>query len=283
MSKIAIVTDSSCDLPLELVQKYDIKIVPLRVIYENEEYRDGVDIQPQEVLDRLEEEIPKTSLPDSGEIIDLFDKLSDEGYTDTICIALSSKLSGTYNLMRLLAEEYDQSKMKIQVVDAKTLSVILGLIVLEAAKKVTRGENTATIIDTIVQTRAKIFGCYVIKTLKYLKKGGRIGRVEGTVGELLDIKPIIGVDDDGIYYTISKTRGRKKSIQKMKELFEDRFKGKAINMAVINAGAGEEAEELLEYAKSIADVRESFISHLSPALGVHTGKGMLGISAFCVE
>ncbi len=283
MSKIAIVTDSSCDLPLELVEKYDIKIVPLRVIYEKEEYRDGVDIQPQEVLDRLEEEIPKTSLPDSGEILDLFDRLSEKGYTDAICIALSSKLSGTYNLMRLLAEEYDQSIMKIQVIDAKTLSVILGLIVLEAAKKVKQGEDTEAIIDTIYKTREKIFGCYVIKTLKYLKKGGRIGRVEGTVGELLDIKPIIGVDDDGIYYTINKTRGRKKSVQKMKELFEEKFKGKTINMAVINAGAWDEAEELLSYAKSIADVRESFISHLSPALGVHTGKGMLGLSAFCVK
>lgn len=280
MSKIAIVSDSSCDLPKDIIKDYNIRILPLRVIYENAEYRDGVDIQPQEIYDRLEEEIPKTSLPDGSEIQQLFDQLVAEGYTNAICIALSSKLSGTYNLVRLIAEEYDQNKLKIEVVDTKTLSVILALIVLAAAKQAKAFEPVETILETIKNIRSKIEGCYVIKTLKYLKKGGRIGKVEGTVGELLDIKPIIGVNDDGIYYTIQKARGRKKSIQKMREMFETRFKGKKINLAIVQGGAEEEAITLMNYMQSVLNINESFISQLSPALGVHTGPGMLGMSAY---
>lgn len=280
MSKIAIVSDSSCDLPANIIQEYDIKILPLRVIYENAEYRDGVDIQPQEVYDRLEEEIPKTSLPDPTEIHQAFDQLVAEGYTDAICIALSSKLSGTYNLERLIAEEYDKEKLRIEVVDTKTLSVILGLIVLAAAKQAKASQTVESILDTIKTIREKIEGCYVIKTLKYLKKGGRIGKVEGTVGELLDIKPIIGVNEEGIYYTIHKARGRKKSIQKMREMFETKFKGKKVNLAIVQGGAEEEAKALMNYMHSVLNINESYISQLSPALGVHTGPGMLGISAY---
>lgn len=280
MTKIAIVSDSSCDLPADIIKEYNIKILPLRVIYENAEYRDGIDIQPQEIYDRLEEEIPTTSLPNTSEIKELFDQLAEEGYTNAICIALSSKLSGTFNLIRLVAEEYNQDTLKIEVVDTKTLSVILGLIVLAAAKKAKALESVEAILETIKSIRDRIEGCYVIKTLKYLKKGGRIGKVEGTVGELLDIKPIIGVNDDGIYYTIQKARGRKKSIQKMKELFETKFKGKIVNLAIVQGASEEEAKSLMAQMQSILNINESFISQLSPALGVHTGPGMLGMAAY---
>lgn len=280
MSKIAIISDSSCDLPADIIKEYNIKILPLRVIYENAEYRDGIDIQPQEIFDRLEEEIPKTSLPDATEVHQLFDQLIADGYTNAICVALSSKLSGTYNLIRLIAEEYDETKLKIEVVDTKTLSVILGLIVLAAAKMAKALEPVEAILESIKSIRDRIEGCYVIKTLKYLKKGGRIGKVEGTVGELLDIKPIIGVNDDGIYYTIQKARGRKKSIQKMKEIFETKFKGKKVNLAIVQGDAEEEAKSLMAYMHSVLNINESFISHLSPALGVHTGPGMLGMTAY---
>ncbi|PKM95657.1 MAG: fatty acid-binding protein DegV [Firmicutes bacterium HGW-Firmicutes-1] len=280
MSKIAIVSDSACDLPSYIVEKYDIKILPLRVIYENAEYRDGIDIQPQEVYDRLEEEIPKTSLPEPVEVIELFDKLVGEGYTDVVCIALSAKLSGTYNLMQLIANDYDQQKLNIKVVDSKTLSMILGFIVLEAAMKVKDSGTIDEVLSTISIIRNKIQGCYVLKTLKFLKKGGRIGKVEGTVGELLDIKPIIGIDDEGAYYTIHKARGRKKSIQKIKDLIEDHFKGKLINISIIHGGAEEEATSLLEYVKKLYNINQCFITQISPALGVHTGPGLIGYTAY---
>lgn len=280
MSKIAIVSDSGCDLPEHIIKKYDIKILPLRVIYKDAQYKDRVDIWPQEVYDRLEEEIPKTSLPEPTEIIELFDNLANEGYTDVICISLSSKLSGTYNLIQLIANEYDKEKLNIKVVDSKTLSMILGFIVLEAAIRAKSMESVDTILNMITNLRGKIQGCYVLKTLKYLRKGGRIGKVEGTVGELLDIKPIIGVNDDGVYYTIQKVRGRKKSINKIKEIIETNFKGKTINIAIIHGGAEEEAKSLMDSIKKLYNIKESFIAQISPALGVHTGAGLIGYTAY---
>ncbi|PKM49778.1 MAG: fatty acid-binding protein DegV [Firmicutes bacterium HGW-Firmicutes-7] len=280
MSKIAIVSDSTCDLPSHIIEKFDIKILPLRVIYQNREYRDRVDIQPQEVYDRLDEEIPTTSLPEPAEIIELFDQLVEEGYTDAICISISSKLSGTYNLMRLIANDYDEQKLNIKVVDSKTLSMILGFVVLEAAMKVKASGSVEAVLNTITTIRNKIQGCYVLKTLKFLKKGGRIGKVEGTVGELLDIKPIIGIDDEGAYYTINKARGRKKSIQKIKELIDTNFKDKTINIAIIHGGAEEEAKSLMEHVKNLYSIKESFITQISPALGVHTGPGLIGYTAY---
>lgn len=280
MSKIAIVSDSACDLPAYVVEKYHIRILPLRVIYEDKEYKDGVDIYPQEVYDRMEKEVPKTSLPPAQEVLDLFDQLAAEGYTDVICIALSSKLSGTYNMIQTISNQYDTKKLTIKVVDSKCLSMFLGFIVLETAIRVKASESVDVGMSTITAMRDSISCNFVLKTLKYLRKGGRIGKVEGTVGELLDIKPIIGIDDEGAYYTVTKVRGRKKSIQKIKELIETKFKGKTINIAIIHGGAEEEAKLLMDAVKKILDVKESFISQISPALGVHTGPGLIGYAAY---
>lgn len=280
MSKIAIVTDSACDLPAYVVDQYNIRVLPLRVIYEKQEYKDGVDIQPQEVYDRMEVEIPKTSLPPAGEVVELFNQLVDEGYTDVICILLSSKLSGTFNLIQMVASQFEGNKLNIKVVDSKCLSMFLGFIVLETAIKVKANESVEAALNTITNMRSKIYCCFVLKTLKYLRKGGRIGKVEGTVGELLDIKPIIGIDTEGAYYTVTKSRGRKKSILKIKELIETNFKGKTINLAIIHGGAEEEAKSLMDTVKKLMNVKEAFISQISPALGVHTGPGLIGFAAY---
>lgn len=283
MSKISIVTDSACDLPAYIIEQYDIRVLPLRVIYAEQEYRDGVDISPQEVYDRMETEVPKTSLPPIEEVIHLFDQLAVEGFTDVICIALSSKLSGTYNMMQTVADQYDAQKLTIRVIDSKCLSMFLGFIVMETAIKVKASQSVDVALNTITTMRSKISCNFVLKTLKYLRKGGRIGKVEGTVGELLDIKPIIGIDEEGAYYTVAKVRGRNKSIQKLNELIEKNFKGKTINIAIIHGGAEAEAKLLLESVKKLLNVKESFISPVSPALGVHTGPGLMGFAAYEVS
>ncbi len=280
MSKIAIVTDSACDLPGYIIEQYDIRVLPLRVIYENEEFKDGVDIKPQEVYDRMEIEVPKTSLPPIEEVENLFNQLVLEGFTDVICISLSSKLSGTYNMIQAVANDFDADKLAIKVIDSKCLSMFLGFIVLETAMRVKAQASLEVALNTIADMRSKISCNFVLKTLKYLRKGGRIGKVEGTVGELLDIKPIIGIDHEGAYFTVVKVRGRNKSIQKIKELIETKFKDKTINIAIIHGGAEEEAKLLMESVKKLLNVKESFISQISPALGVHTGPGLIGYAAY---
>lgn len=277
MKKIAILSDSACDLPDQIIEKYNIKILPLRIIYSDAEYRDRVDIQPQQVYDNIENEVPKTSLPTPDDIIRTFDTLAEDGYTDAIFVTISSNLSGTHNLVKLLSEDYD--KLNIKVYDSKTLSMFLGFIVKEAAS-IAGAQSMEAIFSKMQEVRDKLKGCYVLKTLTYLKKGGRIGKVEGTVGELFKIKPIIGISDEGVYYTMDKIRGRKKSIKRIKEMIAEEFKDKTYNIAIIHGGAEKEAKELFEYIKKIGKINESYISQISPALGVHTGPGLIGFAGY---
>ncbi|GKX32015.1 hypothetical protein SH1V18_44950 [Vallitalea longa] len=277
MKKIAILSDSACDLPDSVIEKYNIKLLPLRIIYHDREYRDRIEIKPQEVYDNIEKEVPKTSLPVPEDIIDAFDSLVDEGYTDAIVITISSNLSGTFNLIKLLARDYE--RLNVKVYDSKTLGIFLGFIVKEVAA-IAYNQNMEDIMNKAKEIRSKLKGCYVLKTLTYLRKGGRIGKVEGTVGELFNIKPIIGINDEGVYFTIAKIRGRKRSISKIKSMILEEFKDKKYNIAIIHGGAEEEALELYESIKNIGHIIDGHISQISPALGVHTGPGLIGYAAY---
>ncbi|GMQ62932.1 DegV family protein [Vallitalea maricola] len=278
MKKIAILTDSACDLPDSIIEKYNIKLLPLRIIYHDREYRDRIEIKPQEVYDNIEREVPKTSLPVPEDILSAFDSLADEGYTDAVVITISSNLSGTFNLIKLLAKDYE--RLKIRVYDSKTLGIFLGFVVKEAAAIAHTQKNMEDVINRAKEIRSKLKGCYVLKTLTYLRKGGRIGKVEGTVGEFFNIKPIIGINDEGVYFTIAKVRGRRKSISKIKSMIMEEFKDKKYNIAIIHGGAEEEAKQLYNSIKNIGNIVEGHISQISPALGVHTGPGLIGYAAY---
>ncbi|GMQ60613.1 DegV family protein [Vallitalea sediminicola] len=277
MKKIAILSDSACDLPDSIIKKYNIKLLPLRIIYHDREYRDRIEIQPEEVYDNIEKEVPKTSLPVPEDILSAFDSLADDGYTDAVVITISSNLSGTFNLIKLLAKDYE--RLNIRVYDSKTLGIFLGFIVKEAAS-LAYTQNMDDVINKAKEIRDKLKGCYVLKTLTYLRKGGRIGKVEGTVGEFFNIKPIIGINDEGVYFTIAKIRGRKKSISRLKSMILEEFGDKQYNIAIIHGGAEEEAKQLYDSIKNIGNIIEGHISQISPALGVHTGPGLIGYAAY---
>ncbi|WP_129600008.1 DegV family protein [Anaerophilus nitritogenes] len=278
MEKIAVITDSSCDLPQEWIQKYNIEVLPLRVIYSQQEFRDRVEISPQEVYENLEIETPKTSLPSPEDAKNLFHKLQEQEYTHVLGIFISSGLSGTYNMVKNVADEFE--KLTIELVDSKTLSMGLGFLVLEAAKEVYKNSNFAQIIEKIKKILHKSELFYVLKTLEYLRKGGRIGLVEGTVGEILGIKPIISIDEDGKYYTYKKVRGRKKSIDDIYSIVKEKIKDKRIDIAIMHGNAEEEAKKLLERIKDIGNINETLFSQISPVLGVHTGPGLIGVVTF---
>ncbi|MFW6382274.1 MAG: DegV family protein [Bacillota bacterium] len=276
--KIAIVTDSTSDLKKEDLDKYGIKSLPLKVIYKDRQYQDRVDITPAEVYERMEDEIPTTSMPSPQEIEDLYTELKEEGYTHIISIHISSGLSATYSNCRMVAEQMEN--INVEVIDSQMLSMGLGRLVLYAKDLVASAELTFNeIIDKIEAKKGEIEIFFVVETLKYLKKGGRIGKVSGTIGELLNIKPIISIDDDGEYYTFTKVRGRKKSIKKMYSLIKDRLKdGKKYCLDIMNAAAPEEAQSLLDKFKDIPLITDIFIGEISPVMVVHAGPGLLGLT-----
>ncbi|MEA4926296.1 DegV domain-containing protein [bioreactor metagenome] len=276
IEKIALIADSACDLPQKLVKEYGIKILPLKVIYPDGQYSDRIDIEPADVYARMPEEIPTTSQPNLQEIKAMIENARQEGFTHLLALALSSGLSGTYQAMKLAAKDFDD--IDIKVFDTKTLSMATGWMVLDTARNILSGLSFEKVLEKLTTLQPKVKAYYVIETLEYLRKGGRIGHVAGMLGELLNLKPIIGVNSEGVYYTHAKVRGRSKSIEKLIDIVVQSVGDRPFNLAVMHGGAQETGEKLLAALRSrLPNIRESIFSDISPALGVHTGPGLLAV------
>jgi DegV family protein with EDD domain len=276
--RIALITDSSCDLPPELLAAHGIHLLPLHVIYESgEDYRDILDITPQQVYDRMPGEVPTTSQPSAHEIRELFERLGREGYTSALAIHISSGLSGTFDLVRSIAREF--TGLDIRVVDSRSLSMGLGFLVLEAARAIARGLHIGAVLDSVRAKQQSVRLFYVLETLEYLRRGGRIGLVAAALGGMLDLKPIISVNPEGRYYTACKVRGRKKSVEKMLEVVAGLIGEGRVMAAVMHGGVPEEGESLRRRVEQLkpGHIAEVFFGQISPVLGVHTGPGLLGI------
>ena len=274
MQKIAILTDSASDISPELIDKYNIKVAPFRIIYSEKEFEDKVSISPEEVYSSLTKEIPTTSLPSVEKISSILSELEEQGYTHVISINISSNLSGTSNSIRLILE--DHPKLTSHVFDTKTLTMAEGAIVIEAAKMVQDGRTFEEIIEALPKLREKVHCFFTLNTLEYLKKGGRIGKVAGTVGELLKLKPIIVVGDDGIYHTQAKVRGRNQSFNRLHDILKTYVSKGKCKLWVLHGDAPKDCEDFCEIIKNDNNIVELNTGSIGPALGVHTGPGLIG-------
>lgn len=280
--KTAIITDSSCDLSDEQLAQYNIHMISLRIVCQKAEYRDRVELSQEELYEILKNELPKTSLPLPEDVSSLYDKLLADGVTDVIHVSISSGLSGTYNMVRMIAADYE-GKMNIRVVDSQSLSTGLGAMVIAVAQALEAGDDPDTAIQKAKSLRKSQLAMFVIRTLEYLRKGGRIGLVEGVMGNLLQIKPIIYVNDDGIYQTLAKARGYKAAVETMIQEAVSRFGKTAIDLSVVHGQALEDAQTLLEKLKQVLNIRNCVIRPVSPVLAIHTGPGLLGVVANIAE
>lgn len=279
--RIGIITDSTSDIPANIIEQYGIEVLPLQIIYQNQQYRDGIEITPQEVYDRLEEEVPSTSLPKPSDVESLLNKMRDEGFTHIIAIHISSGLSGTAQMMQTMA---DQAKdLVIKVIDSKSISMGLGYMAIEAAKAVENKMSFEAICHHLSGVRERLSVFFVLNTLEYLKKGGRIGKVSGTIGQLLNIKPIIQVNTEGIYTTLTKVRGQKQSIERMFSIAKEHLSKAACQVAVCYGGAQEEALNLAKRVEALPNLKELLTATVSPVIGVHTGPGTLGFAILADE
>ena len=276
--KIALVTETSCDLSQEQLDRYDIRLVSLRVVCTQGEFRDRTEIDNDTLFDLLKSELPKSSLPLPQDVSDLYQQLKSEGCTKILHISMSSGLSGTYNMVRMVAKDFED-ELDIQVVDSRTLSTGLGLLVLEAAEVLERTGSVEEAVRRVALVRETQLGCFVIRTLEFLRKGGRIGLVEGVVGTILQLKPVIFVNSDGVYQTLAKARGYASAMDTMVREVSTRFGQKKIRLSVVHGQAAEEAQKLMNKLKGILNIQESFISSVSPVLAIHTGPGLVGVIA----
>lgn len=277
MKKIAIVTDSSCDLSKETLEKNEIHVLPLRVIYNDREYLDKVTITPEELYHSLKTECPSTSLPDIEYTEQLLTKLKSEGFSDVIFIAVSEALSGTLNCIRLLSENHPE--LRFHLFDAKTVGFPIGAMALQVSKLVKKGYSVEAIQTIFPQIRDHTRGYIAVDTLEFLMKGGRISSLKGTIGEVLHIKPIISSNDEGLLYPYAFIRGRKRSIARLKEILLEHLAKGPCKVWVLHGDAEIEAKKLLEDFKTIHGITHLSLEVIGAAMGVHTGPGVVG---FCV-
>ena len=279
MSKVTIVTDSTCYLPQETLKALGISIVPLHVIWGEEDFLDNVTIHPQEFYQKLPHAkvLPSTSQPSPKEFINVYKPILDAG-NEIVSIHISSRLSGTIDSANQAAKYFQTSK--ISVFDSLTTSMGLGFQAIAAAQAALAGKTRDECINAAMQVRNKSNIFFVVKTLEYLKKGGRIGSASALLGTALDLKPILTLVD-GKIEAHSKVRTFKKAMQKTAEMVSaETEKNNKLHAAFIGAEAPEDIaflrSELLKLVPPLK-IGQEFEAGISPVIGTHTGPGAVGI------
>jgi len=244
--KIAILTDSASNLSKDYVSKHqNLFVIPLMIVIDGKNFRDQKEISATEVYEKLDTHTITTSLPSQDDLFQMIEDIKKKGFTDLLAINLSSGLSGTFNAFRLSFQEV--KGINITHYDSKTLGGGLAFIIQEAISFIKKGKMINEIIKELDRIRYQdSLAIYTINTLKYLKRGGRIGKVEGTIGDILHIKPVITVNDEGVYVTLSKGFGLQRSLIKMKDILVEKFGQDEIDLIVHYGNDLEKAEELAE-------------------------------------
>ena len=277
--KIALLTDSCADLSPELAKENHIFVVPLRILCAGGEYLDGVNIRGSDIYARLRAgELPQTSLPAAEEIVKLLARIYEEGYDGVIAVMLSGGLSGTYNLLRLVAEEC-RGKLEVRAFDSGSGSLGLGMTVLQLAEDIQNGMGWEELTERRApQLIAGTHPFFSVDTLEYLQKGGRIGKVTATAGMLLQIKPLLTFAEDGQLTSVIKVRGRNQVVDKLVDLTVKACGGhKRYNLAVANGGAPEGMELVRrKLTAALPDYDHIWEGEIDGTLSVYIGDGVLG-------
>lgn len=281
MEKIGILTDTTCDLGLDIQNNSNIKIIPLQIIFnDGRTFRDVYDISYEEAMNSLDNFDAKTSLPSMGDAMKAFDEFIKDGYTHIITMTISHNLSGTHNMVKNISDEY-REKLVIENIETCSVAYGLGHVVEEASKQCAQGKSFDEVIEFAKEKFKKSEINFAVETLKYLQKGGRVSKLSGTIGEALDIKPIIHMDKEGKLVPIEKVRGRKKSITKIDAIVRNKAKVEKLETIFIAHGNRiDDANMLKDKMKDIAGDIEIKIVNLGTLVSVHAGPGVLGAGYF---
>lgn len=279
MKKIAILTDSTAYFPDELLEKYDVHVIPLIVNWNDESYLDNVDITPEVFYDRLtkEKNLPTTSQPSAGAFKEVFDGLKED-YSGIVAILISGELSGT--VASALAAAEMMGDFPVEVVDSKLTTMALGLMVIKAAEVAQAGGSLEEVSQVAKDMIGKVTVMFVLDTLEFLHKGGRIGGAKRLLGSMLALKPVLQLQD-GKIEAYDSVRTKKKAIAAMlSHFYEDAVGKDSIHATVYHGVAEKEAAAVLAEMKERVELKTSVLTKLSPVLGVHTGPGTVGIAYY---
>jgi DegV family protein with EDD domain len=278
-NKVAIVTDSTAYLPQEILNEYNISITPLSVIWGEEVYRDGVDLAPDQFYTRLANTkiMPTTSQVTPGVIQGTFQSLLDQGL-DVLGIFVSSKISGTFQSAVQARDMIPGVENKIALVDSLWTTMAMGLPVLTAARAAHAGENLSECKKVAEHACANSGVLFVVETLEFMKRGGRIGGAQAFLGTALNIKPVLEMRD-GRIEALERIRTKQKAMQRAVEIVSERIRGKTpIHLATTHANSEVDALRLLEAAGAELNPVETLCCPLSPVIGTHAGPGTVALN-----
>ena len=273
---VAIVVDSTADLPPELAHALDIAVVPLIVRFGERTFRDGVDLTPSAFLAELTASTasPSTSQPAVADFQTAFQTALDAG-KDVVCLTIASQLSGTHNAARLAAEAVVPQGGRVRVVDSGTVSGQLGLVAIEAARAALAGASPDEIVAAVrsALTRSQIY--VVLETLEYLQKGGRIGRAQALLGAVLSVKPIVTVQE-GTVVPLERVRTWRKALDRIAEL--GRAKAPLEALAIYHAGNPDDAKVLTDRLADLVPPDRLLLGEIGPVVATYGGPGLVGIA-----
>ncbi len=279
--KIAVFVDSCCDIPQEYLDKEGVFELPMQIIYKDRDYLDRVNITADEVYEHLPVEIPKTSLPSGDSIERSLDEAFANGYTKIISISISSNLSGTFNFLNTFLE--DDDRFTYHAFDTKQVAIGAGLIAVAAKDLIDIGMSFNEVVDAVKKICTQSLTLFCIPTLTYLRAGGRVGLLSSVIGGALKLAPIITCNEEGIYTSAGKARGMKRGQKIMRDRVKEFIGDHENYILAVAHGADEKAGgnmlAMLEEARIHGD--KEFFEQVGPALGVHTGPGLVGV-AVCV-
>jgi DegV family protein with EDD domain len=275
---IRIVTDTTADLPQEIIDEFRIPMAPQYVHFGEESYRDRFDLSIADFFARLQaaREMPKTSAPTVGDFVTLFQQLVSEGPDDTIiCIHPSTEVSGTIRSALPAAADFEGAD--IRIFDTRTVSIPHGMIVWEAARMARDGASADEIMAMLEHARSTSRVYFVVETLEFLAKGGRIGRASHLVGTLLDIKPILTIND-GVIESHSRARTRKKSLAVIRDLVLAEAGGQpGLRLGIAHALCLDEANWLRDELSAVLKPEIMLVSEIGSAVGTHAGPGVVAV------
>jgi DegV family protein with EDD domain len=279
MSKVAVVTDSTAYLPNDVIKKYSITVTPQILIWGNETFQDGVDIQPDEFYRKLAtaKVMPTTSQVAIVTMKSTFESLLEAGF-DVLGIFLSAKLSGTMQSATQAKEMLPKAAAKIVVLDSNSTAMAMGFHVLTAARAALSGASLIECQELAEKARLHTGVYFVVDTLEFLRRGGRIGGAQAMLGSALNLKPLLELRD-GRIESVEKVRTKGKAVSRMIELVVERVAGRTpVRLATLHANAEEEARSALETASEQLSPIEKIMASVSPVIGAHAGPGTVGLA-----
>lgn len=280
---IKIATDSTCDLPAESYQEHDITVVPINIQFGTETYEDGVTIDRTTFYQKIEEtgKLPTTSQPSAGQFAAYYARMMAAGAKDILSLHVTARLSGTLQSAEL-AKKMMEGQVRVHPFDSACGSAGLGFMAVEAARMIREGRTVADILARLEVLRQRMSIVLTLKDLRFAQMSGRVGKLQGSLASLLNVKPIV-VLQEGIIDVNEKVRSQRRALERMLEIVAQRVGTREpINLAVIHAENPGEGQALLEQARGLFRCQETFLANLTTSLVVHFGPGTLGVVAYRV-